>query len=178
MAFSLLVGILLAGALSVLAQANDALHANLHAYLGGGVVSILILMAAGVPVYVCATASVPIAAGFIHMGASPGAALAFLISGPATNLATFTTVWKLLGTRSTLLYLRAVAASAVGCGLALDKIVSLTATALPAMDTHVHEMAHAGWPATGWAVALLAVLGWSCLSGWRQSSHGREGGHG
>ena len=99
-AFSLLLGIVLAGTLSVLAQANHPLQANLHAYLGGGVVSILLLMAAGVPIYVCATASVPIAAGFMHMGASPGAALAFLISGPATNLATFTTVWKLLGARA------------------------------------------------------------------------------
>ena len=62
-AFSLLVGIVLAGALSALAPANQ-----LHAYLGGGVVSILILMAAGVPVYVCATASVPIAAGIHRHG--------------------------------------------------------------------------------------------------------------
>lgn len=173
-AFSLLLGIALAGTLSVLAQANHPLQANMHAYLGGGVVSILLLMAAGVPVYVCATASVPIAAGFMHMGASPGAALAFLISGPATNLATFTTVWKLLGARGAMLYLTAVAASAVGCGLALDKIVSLAATALPAMDSHVHEMARAGWLATFWAVALLAVLGYSCFSGWRESHRHEE----
>jgi hypothetical protein len=42
----------------------------------------------GVPIYVCATASIPIAAGFLHMGASFGAVLAFLIAGPATNAAT------------------------------------------------------------------------------------------
>ncbi len=169
-AFSLLLGIMLAGAMSALAPESH----QLHAYLGGGIVSILILMAAGVPIYVCATASVPIAAGFMHMGASPGAALAFLISGPATNLATFTTVWKLLGARSTLLYLTAVAASAVGCGLALDKIVSLAAAALPAMDAHAHEMTHAGWLSSVWAVALLAVLGYSCLAGWRDEHEHEE----
>lgn len=169
-AFSLLLGIMLAGAMSALAPESH----QLHAYLGGGIVSILILMAAGVPIYVCAMASVPIAAGFMHMGASPGAALAFLISGPATNLATFTTVWKLLGARSTLLYLTAVAASAVGCGLALDKIVSLAAAALPAMDAHAHEMTHAGWLSSVWAVALLAVLGYSCLAGWRDEHEHEE----
>jgi hypothetical protein len=50
---------------------------QLQPYLGGGLVAMLLMMAVGIPIYVCATASVPIAAGFIHLGASPGAALAF-----------------------------------------------------------------------------------------------------
>ena len=86
-------------------------------YLGGGILSILLMMALGIPLYVCASASVPIAAGLIHLGASPGAALAFLIAGPATNAATITTVWKLLGGRTAILYLLTIAISAVGGGL-------------------------------------------------------------
>ena len=78
---------LIAGALGVLFRPDQ-----LAMWIGGGFVSILVMMLAGVPVYVCATASVPIAAALIHAGASPGAALAFLIAGPATNAAALTTV--------------------------------------------------------------------------------------
>ena len=119
---------------------------QLHAYLGGGIVSILLLMAAGVPVYVCATASVPIAAGFIHMGASPGAALAFLIPGAATNPATFTTVWKVLGRRSRCSTCLSVAVGAVGCGLLLDRLFSLLGMAAAQLAADVHSMTHGmGW---------------------------------
>ena len=109
---------------------------SLKLYLGAGVGSILLLMLAGVPVYVCATASVPLAAVFMHAGASPGAALAFLIAGPATNAATFTTIWKVLGRRTAGLYLVTIAVSAVACGLLLDGLFkAVGATAPRAMPT-------------------------------------------
>ena len=69
----------------------------LEGYLGGGIAPMLAAMAIGIPLYVCATASTPIALGLIHAGLSPGAALVFLISGPATNTAALTTLWKVLG---------------------------------------------------------------------------------
>ncbi len=159
---ALLLGVLIAGIMSVLVPPGQ-----LHAYLGGGILSILLLMAAGVPIYVCATASVPIAAGFIHMGASPGAALAFLIAGSVTNPATFTTVWKVLGRRTALLYLFSAAASAIGCGLLLDQVFSWVSTAAPQLDAHAHEMTHGGWLSIFWAAALLAVLAFSYFSAWR-----------
>ena len=111
---ALLLGIVIAGVIGVLVPQN-----GWEAYLGSGILSIVAMMLLGVPLYVCASASVPIAAGLIHAGASPGAALAFLISGPASNPATITTVWKLLGRRTALLYLAAVAISAIGGGLLL-----------------------------------------------------------
>jgi hypothetical protein len=112
---------------------------------------------------VCASASVPIAAGFMHLGASPGAALAFLIAGPATNGATITTVWKLLGRRTALLYLLTIAVAAVGCGLLLDWLFAVTAATPPHLAMHEHgEMV--GWYTHAWAAALLAVLAFSCLS--------------
>jgi copper chaperone CopZ len=88
--------------------------------LGGGIISMLILMAAGIPVYVCATASVPIAAALIAKGVSPGAALVFLMTGPATNAATIGTVWKIMGKRTAVIYLLTVAGSAIAAGLLLD----------------------------------------------------------
>jgi hypothetical protein len=137
------------------------------------VVSILLLMAAGVPVYVCATASVPIAAGFMHMGASPGAALAVLIAGPATNAATFTTIWKLLGGRAAILYLGTVAVSAIACGLLLNGLIPAVGAALPELGGHAHAAEAGGWFGHGAAVALLAVMVFSYRAA-RAHAHNQE----
>ncbi len=90
--------------------------------LGHQVVELLVMMALGIPIYVCATASVPIAAVLIMSGFSPGAALVFLMTGPATNAASFTTIWKRLGAKTALLYLAAVAVCALTGGLLLNSI--------------------------------------------------------
>jgi uncharacterized protein len=157
---ALLIGVLVAGAITAFVPANN----ELKPYLGGSIGSILIMMAIGVPIYVCAAASIPIAAGLIHLGASPGAALAFLISGPATNAATITTTWKLMGRRTSLLYLLTIAISAIGCALFMDWIFSFVPFALPQLDSHIHEHTHeGGWLSAFWAIVLLAVIGFSYL---------------
>ncbi len=153
----LLVGVLVAGAMAVLVPKG-----RLEPLIGGGLLSILLMMAAAVPVYVCATASVPIAAGSMHMGASAGAALAFLIAGPATNAATFTTLWKLMGRRTALLYLGTVSLSAVICGLLIDAMFPNLSVSMPQVGTHLHEPAAAGWFTHAGAVVLLGVIGFSC----------------
>ena len=149
----LLLGIVIAGVIGVLVPQH-----GWEAYLGGGILSIVAMMLLGVPLYVCASASVPIAAGLIHAGASPGAALAFLISGPASNPATITTVWKLLGRRTALLYLLAVATSAIGGGLLLDWLMPALHAVVPPLTTHVHETMQSGWLSAFWAILLLAVF--------------------
>jgi len=149
-AISLILGTILAGAMSVLIP-----PASLTAYLGGGLFSIFILMAAGVPIYVCATASVPIAAGFMHMGASPGAALAFLIAGPATNAAAFTVLLNVLGKKSVMIYIVTVALSAIVSGIVLDYI--FTAGNIQVKTIGGHE--HSDYFSIFWSVFLLIVLG-------------------
>lgn len=160
---ALLAGILIAGAITVLVP-----EGWLAAHVGMGVLSILLMIAVGVPIYVCATASVPIALGFIHAGASPGAALAFLIAGPATNAATFTTIWKLLGRRPAAIYLLTVAVSAIACGLLLDWLFLWLDAAVPQFGSHEHSHGDGGWLRDAWAVALLAVMIISSkpLAGW------------
>jgi hypothetical protein len=111
---------------------------------------------------------VPIAAGFMHMGASPGAALAFLITGASTNPATFTTVWKVLGRRTALVYLTTVALSAVGCGLLLDRVASFVPMGVPDVYAHHHEMSAGDWFSTFSAIALLAVLGYAYFAAWHE----------
>jgi uncharacterized membrane protein YraQ (UPF0718 family)/copper chaperone CopZ len=153
---ALLIGVLIAGVIGAVVPKD-----GWGPYLGGGIVSIVAMMLLGVPIYVCASASVPIAAGLIHAGASPGAALAFLISGPASNPATLTTVWKLLGRRTTLLYLAAVVLSAVGGGLLLDWLMAATGAVVPALTAHAHPAMESPWLGPVSAILLLVVIAFS-----------------
>ena len=91
--------------------------------------------------------------------------MAFLIAGPATNAATFTTLWKILGQRTAVLYLITVAFSAVVCGLLLDGLVAAPGAALSTLGSHIHEAAEGGWFYRVAAVVLLAVLAFSYWSG-------------
>jgi uncharacterized protein len=152
----LLAGVVIAGAITAFLPENEW-----KPYLGAGVLSILLMMALGIPIYVCASASVPIAAGLIHAGASPGAVLAFLIAGPASNAATITTVWKLLGRRTVLLYLLTIAVSAVGAGLLLDWLLPTMQIKVPDLNETCHDAMKGGWVSAFWAILLLAVLGFS-----------------
>lgn len=111
------VGILIAGAIS--AMIPDDLIAR---YMGGGLPTMLIMLAAGIPIYICATASTPIAAALILKGISPGAALVFLIAGPATNMTSLTVLFGILGKRATAIYLISIAVMAVLFGLLTDWI--------------------------------------------------------
>ena len=100
--------------------------------------TMLVMMAMGIPVYVCASASVPLAAVMIAKGISPGAALVFLMTGPATNAAALATIWKVMGSRTAIVYLLTVVLCALGSGLLLDLIFpELTVS----VQQHFHEMA-------------------------------------
>jgi len=115
-----IVGILLAGIITVLLP-----DAFITAYLGGGLSSMLLMLLIGIPLYICATASTPIAAAFIMKGVSPGAALVFLLVGPATNVTSLSVLIGLLGKRATVLYLTSIALVSVLCGLVVDVVYSM-----------------------------------------------------
>ncbi len=164
LALPLLAGVLIGGAMAAWLPPH-----LLDRYVKGELTAVLLGAVAGIPVYVCATASVPIAAGLIYLGASPGAALAFLVAGAASNPATFTTLWKVLGRRTALLYLLTAIASAVVCGLLLDAIFLLPAAGrwLPQFSAHPQTMAQSGLGSSLWAAALLLVLVNSCVTSQR-----------
>ncbi len=153
----LIIGIVIAGLMSVVVSEN-----YLSAYLGGGLLAMLVMLAAGIPMYVCATASIPIALGFIHMGASPGAALVFLISGPATNAAAIAVTWKILGRRTTIVYLLTVALGALVSGYSLDILFALLPAHFSDLAPHMHEHGISWWGHLS-AVVLLIVLVFSVL---------------
>lgn len=109
------VGILIAGAITFFFPEDLTLWANAHPWL-----SMLVMLVAGIPMYVCATSSTPIAAALILKGLNPGAALVFLLAGPATNAATMTIVKSIFNTRALVIYLSVIAVSSLGMGILAD----------------------------------------------------------
>ena len=157
------VGILLAGLISVLVP--DAVIAR---YLGGGLGSMLLMLTFGIPLYICATASTPIAAAFIMKGVSPGTALVFLLVGPATNITSLSVLFGLLGKRATALYLVSIAVISVLCGLAVDVVyLSLGISAVAAVGQAAEVLP--GWLMTTATLLLLALSVrplYSIVQGW------------
>ncbi len=88
--------------------------------LGGGFSSMVIMLLVGIPIYICATASTPVAAALIMKGVSPGAALVFLLVGPATNITSLSVLFGILGKKSTAVYLIVLSICAIAAGLAVD----------------------------------------------------------
>ncbi len=109
------IGLLIAGTITVLVPDEF-----FRQWLGGGIVSMFIMLFAGIPLYICATASTPVAAALILKGVSPGAVLVFLLVGPATNITSLTVLFGLLGRKSTYRYLLVLSLVAVLFGLGVD----------------------------------------------------------
>ncbi|MGB0937856.1 MAG: SO_0444 family Cu/Zn efflux transporter [Colwellia sp.] len=87
---------------------------------GSGLPAMLMMILISIPMYICATASTPIAAGFIMAGLSPGTALVFMMAGPATNISTLGVIKLEMGSAVLIRYLLGIAVSAIGFGLLLD----------------------------------------------------------
>lgn len=113
------IGLLLAAVISALIP-----ETWMESYLGGGITSMLIMLVVGIPLYICATASTPVAAALIIKGVSPGAALVFLLVGPATNVTSLSVLFGILGKKSTFRYLLILSVAAILFGLGVDSLYS------------------------------------------------------
>lgn len=148
---ALLMGLIISALISTFFPPNF-----LGTILGTGLKPMLIMMIVAIPMYVCATASVPVAAAFLLNGVTPGAALVFLMAGPATNAATIATIWKIMGRKTAVIYLLVVAVFSLLFGWALDSLFS----AAPLLEDPSHQH-HAGLPSfikDASAVLLFALL--------------------
>jgi uncharacterized membrane protein YraQ (UPF0718 family) len=163
-----LLGLLVAGIISALVPVDF-----LNRYLGGGFLTMLLMLVVGIPLYICATASTPIAAALILKGISPGAALVFLLAGPATNITSLTVLFGILGRRATAIYLLAIATMAVIFGLAVDQLYGwLHISPL----TAVAKGAEALPPLAQWAGVIIILLlsfhtYWRRYRTWRAARH-------
>lgn len=153
---ALVIGLLIAGVIS--AAVPEDFFAE---YLHNPLLQIFIMMALGLPMYVCATASVPVAMALMMKGIVPGAALAFLMTGPATNAATVSTIYKTMGKRTAVIYLVTVSVLAVVFGLILNQLD--VGAMNHAAHAHQHDAMGPGIVGHVSAVALLAVLAYALL---------------
>ena len=143
----LVVGILASAAISTFVPPSligGAAQYGLAAALG-------LALAIALPIYVCATASVPIAAALVAGGLPPGAALVFLMAGPATNVATLGAVGRTLGRRALGVYLGTIVVGSVGLAYAFDSV-------LPTSTQMHHDHGTPSWVAIVSALALLGLL--------------------
>ena len=115
----LIIGLLVAAFVAVLIP--DDFFLNSYTY---PLLSMLLVLLASVPMYVCATASVPIAAVLLLKGLSPGAVLVFLMAGPATNAATITVLIKTIGKATTAIYLVTIIIGSMLFGLIINNLPS------------------------------------------------------
>lgn len=113
----LIIGVIVGGAISALVPADFGTR-----YLSSPLLSYVVILLISIPIYVCATGSIPIAASLMAKGVLPGAALAFLIAGPATNTVTISFLFKKMGARITAIYIASIVAVSVGSGLIFDWI--------------------------------------------------------
>ncbi len=107
---------------------------------GSGLPAMLLMIAISIPMYICATASTPIAAGFIMAGLSPGTALVFMMAGPATNISTLGVIKNEMGGAVLVRYLLGVALCAIGFATLLDFGLNFFAIDITKQMTHSHEM--------------------------------------
>ncbi|MCU0872034.1 MAG: permease [Pirellulaceae bacterium] len=152
----LVFGVLVSAAINVFAP--DSYLSGLGSL--GILPSALAALAISIPLYVCATASVPIAAALVAGGLPTGAALVFLIAGPATNVATIGAVYRQFGGRVVAIYLGTIIAGSVLGAVAYEAF--LTGMAAQTAAAHHHET-HPWW-AQASGLLLLGLFTWFAVA--------------
>lgn len=154
----LLGGIVVAGLISALVKLEV-----LTPFLGGGPGTLLLMLVTGIPLYVCSTVAIPLALGFMALGATPGAAMTFMLVAPATNAATLGILVKMIGGRTTLSLVLALMSGALAGGLALDYLwpllglpgLSAMTAAAGVQAAHAEHLQGVG---AGWITIALTVF--------------------
>lgn len=149
----LIIGLLIAALISVIIPDNFFAGTS-----NSDIIEMLVVLIAAIPVYICATASVPIAAVLMLKGLSPGAALVLLMAGPATNAATITMISRVMGRRALLSYLGSIIAGAMLFGFIINRFLPESWFTMLPIEGHTE---HANHLLPGWLMyssALLLIL--------------------
>lgn len=157
-----IIGIFIAGLITFLLPEDLTVWANKHQFL-----SMLFMLAAGIPMYVCATSSTPIAAALILKGLNPGAALVFLLAGPATNAATIMIVKNMFNTRALIIYLSMISTCSIVLGFFTDWIYVLSGIQASATVGQASEIVPYPVQLTS-ALVLTLLMAWNWISGMRR----------
>ena len=151
----LLIGLVVATLITVLLPDNF-----FSAYARWPLLNMFIIVAVAVPMYVCATGSIPIAAALMLKGMSPGCALVLLMAGPAANMASMFVVNNAFGRKATVVYLLSIVGGAIGFGVLVDYLPGMRDLFVNALPSHVmhHGMHGASWFNTVCSIALLGMI--------------------
>ena len=159
----LVVGLVIAGLITTLVPDQW-----FSAFQDNSLLSILLVLCISVPMYVCATGSIPIAVALMMKGLTPGAALVLLMAGPACNVASLLVIRKVLGRRTQLIYLAAIVLGAVAFGLGIDYLLPREwfTSSLIMQSGCCHEHI-----STFGAVCAAVLLGLLVNAWWHRHSH-------
>lgn len=141
-------------------------HTLLSEY-GSGVMAMMLVVIISIPMYICATASTPVAAGLMLSGVSPGAALVFMLTGPATNIATLMVVKNELGLRSLAGYLTGVIVTALIMGLTFDWLLAYFDIVIQVSQGQHSEMTSLLYTVSAIVLAILII--WQYVQKLQQS---------
>jgi uncharacterized membrane protein YraQ (UPF0718 family) len=122
---------------------------------GGGLTAMLVMLVVGIPMYICAVASTPVAAGLLLAGVSPGAVLVFLLVGPATNIASFALLKQELGLKVTGMYLFGLSVLSLMMGLLLEWLLQIQHWQIEASLGEAHAMLPG---MVSWASAFILIF--------------------
>lgn len=149
----LIVGLVVAGLITVFVpESFFALFAD------NSLLSMLIVLAFAIPMYLCATGSVPIAVALMMKGLSPGTALVLLMAGPAVNAASMLVVGKVLGKRTLIIYLISIILGAIAFGLGIDYLLPREWFTMPIAQMTDCCGSSGGWFNIACSIALAVLL--------------------
>jgi len=129
-------------------------------HVGSGLLPKLVMLVVGIPLYICATSSTPLAFSLVVAGLSPGAALVLLLSGPATNVATMSWLIKDLGMKALVIYLGVIAVVALGAGILFDAFFQGYVSLATMAEKHEHGMGGFGYKEVA-AVIFIMLMAWA-----------------
>lgn len=148
----LVVGLIVAGLITVLVP-----DSFFEVFKDSTLLSMLLVLCISVPMYICATGSIPIAVALMMKGLTPGAALVMLMAGPACNVASILVINKVLGRRTLVRYLTAIVGGSILFGVGIDHLLPRTWFTSHLLTTHACCHESAGW--FEWTcTAVLALL--------------------
>lgn len=154
----LMVGLIVAGLITVLVP-----DSFFEIFKDNSLASMLLVLCFSIPMYLCATGSIPIAVALMLKGLTPGSALVLLMAGPACNMASILVVNKVMGRKTLITYLASIIIGAVGFGLAIDHLLPrewFIPTIAPSAECCHEETSIFSWICTGILFLLLANATW------------------
>ena len=147
----LAIGLAISALVTVLVPDNffaDAFH-------GSDWIAMPVMALVGFPMYVCSTASIPIAASLVAKGVSPGAAFVFLMVGPAMNAMSLTTVSALFGRKAAVAYVTVIIVGAILCGIAINFIPNALPPSVASASAH-HALGIVHWASAAFLAVMMA----------------------